>query len=65
MNRRSFLLAASTLPVVMQAAGSKSYTFGLVAKSQGNAVFQVARVGAEDAARGDCRPSPGSASARR
>lgn len=51
MNRRSFLLAASTLPVVVQAAGSKSYTFGLVAKSQGNAVFQVARVGAEDAAR--------------
>jgi ribose transport system substrate-binding protein len=50
MNRRSFLFAAAALPVVARAAGGKSYTFGLVAKSQGNAVFQVARVGAEDAA---------------
>ena len=32
-------------------AAGKAYTFGLVAKSQGNAVFQVARVGADDAAR--------------
>src|SRR5476649_1932075 len=29
----------------------KSYTFGLVAKSQSNPVFQAARVGAEDAAK--------------
>lgn len=36
---------------VAQAQSRKSYTFGLVAKSQGNAVFQVARVGAEAAAR--------------
>lgn len=55
MNRRSFLLASAALPLVpsfvSHAATAKSYTFGLIAKSQGNAVFQVARVGAEDAAR--------------
>lgn len=54
MNRRRFLagaLALPTLPHLVHAQGRKSYTFGLVAKSQGNAVFQVARVGAEDAAR--------------
>src|SRR5688572_8085307 len=33
------------------AQGKKSYTIGLVAKSQGNPVFQAARVGAMDAAR--------------
>jgi ribose transport system substrate-binding protein len=32
-------------------AASKSYVFGLVAKSQGNPVFQAARVGAEQAAK--------------
>jgi ribose transport system substrate-binding protein len=32
-------------------AADKSYTIGLVAKSQGNPVFQAARVGAEQAAR--------------
>src|SRR6059058_5686520 len=32
-------------------AQKKSYTIGLVAKSQGNPVFQAARVGAMDAAR--------------
>lgn len=54
MNRRSFLLATASLPLVSSLAhaqAGRSYTFGLVAKSQGNAVFQVARVGAEDAAR--------------
>jgi ribose transport system substrate-binding protein len=54
MNRRRFLsgaLALPAVPLLVQAQGRKSYTFGLVAKSQGNAVFQVARVGAEDAAR--------------
>jgi ribose transport system substrate-binding protein len=54
MNRRHFLagaLALPTLPGFVHAQGRKAYTFGLVAKSQGNAVFQVARVGAEDAAR--------------
>src|SRR5215468_7028391 len=33
------------------AQGKKSYTFGLVAKSQNNPVFQAARVGAEQAAK--------------
>lgn len=33
------------------AAQQKNYTFGLVAKSQGNPVFQAARVGANDAAK--------------
>jgi ribose transport system substrate-binding protein len=33
------------------AQGKKSYVIGLVAKSQGNPVFQAARVGAEQAAR--------------
>ena len=39
---------ASALPIQAQ---KKSYTIGLVAKSQGNPVFQAARVGANDAAR--------------
>src|SRR3989442_2693352 len=39
---------ASSLSVQAQ---KKSYTIGLVAKSQGNPVFQAARVGAMDAAR--------------
>src|SRR6266566_3360701 len=34
-----------------RAEGKKSYTLGLVAKSQNNPVFQAARVGAEQAAR--------------
>lgn len=54
MNRRQFLVGTAALPLLPQlvhAQGQKAYTFGLVAKSQGNAVFQVARVGAEDAAR--------------
>ena len=51
MNRRTFLAAGAALPWVVRAAGSGSYTFGLIAKSQGNAVFQVARAGAEQAAK--------------
>jgi len=55
MTRRHFLLTGSVvplLPAIAEAASAKKgYTFGLIAKSQGNAVFQVARVGAEDAAR--------------
>src|SRR2546428_1636659 len=39
---------ASSLSVQAQ---KKSYTIGLVAKSQGNPVFQAARVGANDAAK--------------
>ena len=54
MNRRTFVFGTAALPLVSQIAqaqSGKAYTFGLVAKSQGNAVFQVARVGAEAAAR--------------
>ncbi|MDB6115944.1 MAG: rbsB 1 [Lacunisphaera sp.] len=35
----------------LASAATRTITLGLVAKSQGNAVFQAARVGAEDAAR--------------
>src|SRR5262245_24467368 len=44
------LLAALASALTAQAQ-KKSYTIGLVAKSQGNPVFQAARVGANDAAR--------------
>lgn len=44
------LAAGLTVPAMAQ-AGRKSYLIGLVAKSQGNPVFQAARVGANDAAR--------------
>jgi len=42
-----FLLAAA----IAAAAAPRTLVIGLVAKSQGNPVFQVARVGAEDAAK--------------
>lgn len=48
-------VAAAALALVLAGAANaqtkKSYTFGLVAKSQSNPVFQAARVGAEDAAK--------------
>jgi len=48
-------LVAVSLSLVLAGAANaqtkKSYTFGLVAKSQSNPVFQAARVGAEDAAK--------------
>ncbi len=44
------LLAVLSCALTVQAQ-KKSYTIGLVAKSQGNPVFQAARVGANDAAR--------------
>src|SRR5256885_15066950 len=44
------LLAVLSCALTVQAQ-KKSYTIGLVAKSQGNPVFQAARVGAMDAAR--------------
>lgn len=43
------LLAAATL--ALPARAEREITLGLVAKSQGNPVFQAARVGAEDAAK--------------
>lgn len=45
------LLAAAGIALSGHAQTKKSYTIGLVAKSQGNPVFQAARVGANDAAR--------------
>ncbi len=45
------LAAALGLYAAGLAQAQKSYTIGLVAKSQGNPVFQAARVGATDAAR--------------
>jgi len=44
-------LLAVLAGVLTVRAQKKSYTIGLVAKSQGNPVFQAARVGANDAAR--------------
>ncbi len=44
-------LVCCTLAFTSFAAEKKSYTIGLVAKSQGNPVFQAARVGAEQAAK--------------
>ncbi len=49
--KRLLALALSLTAAATLSAQQKSYTVGLVAKSQGNAVFQVARVGAEDAAK--------------
>ena len=45
------LLFCATLSGVARAETPRSLTIGLVAKSQGNPVFQAARIGAEDAAR--------------
>lgn len=47
-----FLLLGAALAAFVPAAfAQRTITIGLVAKSQGNPVFQAARVGAEDAAR--------------
>jgi ribose transport system substrate-binding protein len=43
--------ALLSLPQFAHAQAKKTYTFGLIAKSQSNPVFQAARVGAEDAAK--------------
>jgi ribose transport system substrate-binding protein len=53
MNVRAFLVSLLVGAVVWttQAQAKKSYNLGLVAKSQGNPVFQAARVGALDAAK--------------
>ena len=45
------LAISGVFGVTLAQAQKKSYTIGLVAKSQGNPVFQAARVGAEAAAR--------------
>jgi len=51
MKRIPILLAVVGLAASLHAQTKKSYTLGLVAKSQGNPVFQAARVGAEQAAK--------------
>src|SRR6266545_2538695 len=53
MKRLSFLLLVLGIGFTahLHAQSAKSYTIGLVAKSQGNPVFQAARVGAEAAAK--------------
>ncbi|MEW6306613.1 MAG: substrate-binding domain-containing protein [Verrucomicrobiota bacterium] len=51
MNKLALLIAVAVCGLALPAQAQKSYTFGLVAKSQGNPVFQAARVGANDAAR--------------
>src|SRR5437660_4135134 len=54
MKTISLLLASLTSMAVLSTAEAqtkKSYTFGLVAKSQSNPVFQAARSGAEQAAK--------------
>ncbi len=49
--KRLLLLAAAAALVLPGRAAERTLTIGLVAKSQGNPVFQAARVGAENAAR--------------
>ena len=45
-------ISLAALPLIStHAQGKKTYSFGLIAKSQGNPVFQAARVGAEQAAK--------------
>src|ERR1051325_6319288 len=44
-------LLLSSILIATAAESKKSYTFGLVAKSQSNPVFQAARTGAEQAAK--------------
>ena len=51
MKLRILLAVVAALTFAPLAGAQKSYTIGLVAKSQGNPVFQAARVGAEAAAR--------------
>jgi ribose transport system substrate-binding protein len=51
MKRFLTLLFCLLFAATIQAQTKKSYTIGLVAKSQSNPVFQAARVGALDAAR--------------
>jgi ribose transport system substrate-binding protein len=49
--KRLLLLAASLAAALAGPAAERELIIGLVAKSQGNPVFQAARVGAEDAAK--------------
>jgi len=49
--KRLLLLAAALAFAAVASAADRTIVIGLVAKSQGNPVFQAARVGAEDAAK--------------
>ena len=49
--KRLLLLTAALALALAGRAADRTIVLGLVAKSQGNPVFQAARVGAEDAAR--------------
>lgn len=51
MNPKPFLILALSLGLCCFARAEKTYTLGMVAKSQGNPFFEAARVGANDAAR--------------
>src|SRR6266436_10419102 len=52
MSLKPFLTISACLGMVASgAAGEKTYTLGMIAKSQGNPFFEAAHVGANDAAR--------------
>src|SRR6266568_2089462 len=53
MNRKFFLaiIALTALAVSVRAFAQKTYTLGMIAKSQGNPFFEAAHSGANDAAR--------------
>src|SRR5882672_1026402 len=53
MNRKFFLviIALTALAVSVRAFAQKTYTLGMIAKSQGNPFFEAAHAGANDAAR--------------
>src|SRR6266511_1794857 len=52
MNRKHFLVILTLAAVVLfPACAQKSYTLGMIAKSQGNPFFEAAHAGANDAAR--------------
>jgi ribose transport system substrate-binding protein len=51
LNSKLFLILLASLGVCAFGRAEKTYTLGMVAKSQGNPFFEAARVGANDAAR--------------
>src|SRR5271170_6823820 len=51
MKKLLTVILSISLAATLHAEQKKSYTLGLIAKSQGNPVFQAARVGAMDAAK--------------
>src|SRR5881394_110587 len=51
MKRLLLILVTASFALPFDGQAETSYTFGMVAKSQGNPFFEAARVGANDAAR--------------